>query len=198
MRLHPETYAFRLEIGLSDDDECASLVDTMAIRPRMTMGSFIAYARSTLALSQRQFGEALHASHRTATRWDAGHSQPSEVSLRKLAAMLLPVNRELAVECAAHMGKTLVDLGLEAPPPPPAPPPAPYTSVDLVDIVVCAAAEAWDGSPRAMRSLLHVAFRRAREMGLKVEQVEAALAPSSPPPASKPAGTRSGAPRTPA
>jgi hypothetical protein len=139
----------------------------------------LAASRLALSMSQRQFGPALGSSHRTATRWDAGLSRPSPPELRRLAGLLLPIDPALAAEAAAHMGDTLESLGL-ATPQPPAPLLAPATSPhDLADIVVCAAAEASDVSPRTMRSLLHVAFRRAREVGLTVEQVEQALAPAA-------------------
>jgi hypothetical protein len=51
------------------------------------------------------------------------------------------------------------------------------TTRDLVDAVVCAGAEVSDASPRALRPVLHVAFKRALELGLSVEEVTAALAP---------------------
>jgi DNA-binding transcriptional regulator YiaG len=161
-------------IGLQNADMCANMAYAVAIRPTMTVRLLLTHARHALGMSQREFGYALGSSHRTATRWDAGQSSPADFELRRLVELLQPVNRDLAVECAAHLGETLVDLGLEAPPPPP---PLPFTTNDLVDVVLCAAAEAADASPRSMRSVLHVAFRRARQMGLDVRQVEAALAP---------------------
>src|SRR5579859_7114131 len=155
----------------------------MAIRPTQSVHALLGAARSALGMTQKEFGEALGVSHRTATRWDAGKAEPADFQLRTLAGLLLPVSRALAVECAAQNHESLVDLGLEKPPappapppPPPPPPPLPYTTDDLVDIVVCAAAEATDASPRAVRQLLHVAFRRARDVGLTVQQVESALA----------------------
>jgi transcriptional regulator with XRE-family HTH domain len=157
------------------------------VKPTLPLGNLLAEARTKLHMSQAQFGLALGASQRTATRWDAGQSQPGLGQLRRLAELLVPVDAALATEAAAHLGDTLESLGLVAPPSPqrPAPPAAPPQ--DLVDIVVCAAAEASDVSPRSMRPLLHVAFRRAREVGLTVEQVEQALAPpaAKAPPAKK-------------
>ena len=41
--------------------------------------------------------------------------------------------------------------------------------------MVCAAAEAMGAAPPAVRPVLLVAFRRAREVGLNVEEVERAL-----------------------
>ena len=146
------------------------------------MGHLLALAQNRLGMSQRQFGPALDASHRTASRWATGRSSPSDYSLRKLAALLLPVDRGLAEEAAAHVHETLEELGLVPPPPPPGPPPPPpkppVTAADLVDAVVCAGAEASDASPRALRPVLYVAFKRARELGLSVDDVEKALAPA--------------------
>jgi hypothetical protein len=131
-------------------------------------------------MSQREFGPALGASHRTASRWDAGKSSPAEHHLRLLVRLLAPVNPSLANEAAAHIGETLESLGFAAPSAQPATlaqSALAGPAKDLVDIVVCAAAEASDTPPRAMRSLLYVAFRRARQIGLTTEQVEQALAP---------------------
>jgi DNA-binding XRE family transcriptional regulator len=148
------------------------------IKPQRSLGHLLSDARNKLSMSQRTFGPALGASHRTATRWDAGHAYPAPWELRKLAELLVPVDTALAAEAAAHIGETLESLGLVAPSPPPTAAPRSTPPEDLVDVVVCAAAEASDVSPRAMRSLLHVAFRRARQVGLTVEQVEQALAPA--------------------
>jgi transcriptional regulator with XRE-family HTH domain len=150
------------------------------IKPKLPIGNLLSDARHKLGMSQSQFGLALGSSHRTATRWDAGQSLPGDHELRRLAELLLPLDVALATEAAAHTGDTLESLGLVSPQPPPRPAPPLTPSEDLVDIVVCAAAEASDVSPRSMRPLLHVAFRRAREVGLTVEQVEQALAPASP------------------
>jgi transcriptional regulator with XRE-family HTH domain len=134
-------------------------------------------ARRKLGMSQREFGPALGSSHRTASRWDAGHSRPSPEDLARLAAMLLPVDHALAAEAASHAGETLESLELVAPLPPAAAPLATPTPEHLIDAVVCAAAEAHDCSPRAIRATLFAAFRRARQVGLTVEAVEMALAP---------------------
>jgi transcriptional regulator with XRE-family HTH domain len=153
----------------------------MAKKPERSVSHLLSDARRALNMVQREFGSALGASHRTATRWDAGKSVPAEHHLRTLTELLYPVDRALAAEAAAHVGETLESLGLEAPPAPPAPPIAPPKARpadgDLADIVVCAAAEATDVSPRAVRSVLYVAFRRACQLGLTVEAMERALAP---------------------
>jgi hypothetical protein len=136
-------------------------------------------------MTQREFGAAVGASHRTAVRWDAGHASPGPSDLRAMAALVLPHDRDLAIEIAASMHETLQSLGLEAPPPPPPaplPPPLPRPAAeDLVDILVCAAVEATGQPPAAMRPLIYRLFKRAREVGLETRDVERALQP--PPPA---------------
>jgi len=61
--------------------------------------------------------------------------------------------------------------------PPPPPPKPPVTTRDLVDAVLCAAAESSDASPRALRPVLQVAFQRAHDLGLTVDEVARAFAP---------------------
>lgn len=96
---------------------------------------------------------------------------------------VFPVDRELAAEMAEAAGTTLEALGLV--PARAAPAPAPASAADelrasaraekIVDSVVCAASEAMDVLPRAIRPALLAAFTRTRELGLSVESVEQAL-----------------------
>ena len=155
----------------------------MAPKPQLPLRHVLSLARARLGMSQREFGPALFLSHRTASRWDTGRSVPVASTLRHLAALLVPVDLALAQEVAAHANETLEELGLVAPAPPPEaprpPPRPPVTADDLVDAVLCAVAEASDVSPRALRPVLHAAFKRARELGLTVDEVEAALAPAN-------------------
>jgi DNA-binding transcriptional regulator YiaG len=146
----------------------------MSRKPQLSLGHMLSLARNRLRMSQREFGPALNASHRTASRWDTGRSTPGVPELRRLAALLLPVDRALAEEAAAHANETLEELGLVAAA---APARSPVTARDLVEAVLCAGAEAADASPRALRPVLHAAFKRARELGLSVDEVETALAP---------------------
>jgi transcriptional regulator with XRE-family HTH domain len=148
----------------------------MATKPQLPLQHVLSLARARLGMSQREFGPALLLSHRTASRWDTGRAVPDAGTLRHLATLLVPVDLALAQEVAAHANETLEELGLVAPAPPPQAPRPPVTAHDLVDAVLCAGAEASDASPRALRPVLHAAFRRARELGLTVDEVEAALA----------------------
>ncbi|HEX8792592.1 MAG TPA: hypothetical protein VF765_16705 [Polyangiaceae bacterium] len=90
---------------------------------------------------------------------------------------------QLAEALALKSATTLERLGLVRPVPPPAPPlPPPVPSPPqpplerLVDIVVCAVADVLDLAPRAARPALLAGVRRARELGLKLEEMEQALA----------------------
>jgi|HubBroStandDraft_2_1064218.scaffolds.fasta_scaffold70474_2 hypothetical protein len=127
-------------------------------------------------MSQAQFGPALGASHRTAVRWDSGRSDPGGEAFCKLAALLVPHDLALAADAAAYAGETLESLGLVVPPPPPAPPPARSKPEVLIDAVLCAAANQAGAVPETMRPILLAAFRRAREVGLSLEEAERALA----------------------
>ncbi len=141
-------------------------------------------------MTQAEFGAALEASHRSAVRWESSQASPSEHAIHLLVQRLLPVDRALAEEAASHIGDTLESLGLVPPPEPPPPPPPQAPSPppppprpkaqDLVDIVVCAVANFNGAVPNTLRPMLYTAFRRAREIGLTVEEVEEALAPEAP------------------
>ncbi len=132
-------------------------------------------------MSQKDFGYAVGSSHRSAVRWDAGQSTPGEHELRKLAGLLYPNERDLAVEVSAAAGETLESLGLEAPPPlPPPPPPAPVVRPeDLVEIVVLTAVEQTGATPADARRWLHAVFKRALDIGLTTEVTEKALRPAA-------------------
>jgi transcriptional regulator with XRE-family HTH domain len=152
----------------------------MPRQPQLSLRQMLSLARSRLGMSQREFGPALFASHRSASRWETGHSAPDSAGLRRLAELLVAVDRGLAEEAAAHANETLEGLALVAPAVVPEPPRPPVAARDLAEAVLCAAAEAGDTSPRALRPVLHAAFKRARELGLSVGEVELALAPADP------------------
>jgi DNA-binding XRE family transcriptional regulator len=156
-------------------------------------------ARDVLHMNQRELGEALGLSRRTIQRWDHGHGSPDSLDLAKLAALVHPRDASLAAQIAKAGATTLEKLGLATPAPPvaavapPAPPPPPPPH--LTDTVVCAAAEALDVPPPAVRPVLLAAFRRARVAGLRVEDVEAALSALLEPASVAPPGVAKGAKR---
>ncbi len=152
----------------------------MAIQTHRPVRELLIYARQTLGMTQKEFGQALGASHRTASRWEGGRSYPYGTELIKLAAMVYPKDARLAAELAAAKGQTLEGLGIVAPPAPAPPPPLPPLPVRLlVDSVVCAAADALETAPVTLRVALLAAFRRARELRLSIDDVESALAPAA-------------------
>jgi len=123
-------------------------------------------ARRTLILGQKDVGDLLGVSRRTVQRWAATHTGVDPAQLATLAKAVYPRDPALAEKLARAAGTTTLALGFGAPARPPA-----Y----LVDVVVCAAAEALTVPPTAVRPALLAAFRRAREVGLRVEDVEHAL-----------------------
>jgi len=143
----------------------------------------IVLAQRALGMSHDAFGTALGSSKRTAARWAQGSSQPTIDQVRRLAALVYPRDAELSAQLATAAGETLESLGIVAPTPvaapvlaaspPPPEPPLPATLV--VQAVVCAAADALQVPPSAVRGALLAAFRMARELRLQVEDVEAAL-----------------------
>ncbi len=134
--------------------------------------------------SQGALGTLLGSSERSGQRWERGKAAPMREQLHQLAALVFPRDAGLAAEIAAATGSTLEQLEIVRPSPPPAvpappplpPPPPPPDPVHIVDTVVCAAAEAMQLMPDAIRPALRAAFRRARLAGLSVEAVDTALA----------------------
>jgi transcriptional regulator with XRE-family HTH domain len=152
---------------------------SMPFRPHRPLIELLVRARQALEMTQKEFGLALDASHRTASRWEADRSTPDAAQRSKLAAMVYPKDAQIADELAASAGETLESLGIVKPPPPPPPAPPPQLPTPLlVDSVVCAAADVMQSAPATLRAALHSAFRRARELRLSVEDVERALAPA--------------------
>jgi transcriptional regulator with XRE-family HTH domain len=133
-------------------------------------------ARQALGVTQQGLGDVLHVSKRTVVRYQAGASVPSAFQLHPLARAVYARDPELASEIAEAAGTSLTRLGIAPPEPPPA---RPQPSVrDLVDSVVCAAAEAIAATPQAVRPALLAAFDRAASVGLTVDEVRDALRPA--------------------
>jgi hypothetical protein len=155
---------------------------TAAPRARSTR-ELVALAQRALGMTHAKFGVALGASQRTSARWAAGQSSLTPRQLGEVARLVHARDAGLAAEIARAAGESLESLGIVGPPPP-APPAAPAkTSPDAkaarrfaVDSVVCAAAEAIDVGPAAVRQALLAALTRARQMGLRAEEVEEVLA----------------------
>jgi hypothetical protein len=139
----------------------------------------LARSQVALGLPHREFGPLLGSSLRTAERWAAQRSTPTPTQLAQLTRHVHARDPALAAELAAALGGSLESLGIVAPAAATIAAAAP--AARLVDIVVCAAAEAIDASPRAMRLALHAALASARSLGLDLATLEDALAPRTPP-----------------
>jgi transcriptional regulator with XRE-family HTH domain len=134
-------------------------------------------ARISARLSQAQLGAALGLSKRTMGRVERRQSRLAVSEVIALARLTHPHDLDLARELAAAASETPESLGLTT-----SNPMLTLPTKLVVDAVVCAAAEALAIAPGPVRLALHAAFKRAREMRLTLEDVEAALAPPAPPP----------------
>jgi DNA-binding XRE family transcriptional regulator len=129
-------------------------------------------ARRALRMTQQQFATHINSSKRTVQRWEAGHSTPDAVELRRIADAVRPHDADLAAHVEAWAPTPPATPAIPATPPPvvSAPPPAPVvyapqaplvpTSV-LVNAVVGATVEASGLKPSEVRTLLLAAFREA-------------------------------------
>lgn len=152
----------------------------MTVRMQRPKSVLLMEARRSLGLSREKFGELLGYSKRTVARWEVGRSSLWAQGMHQLAGHVHPLDAQLAQEIAMAGGATLEQLGIVRPPAAPAPPP-PLAGYVLVDAIVCVAADALKAVPETVRLALLASFRRARELRMTVEDVEAALA--GPPPA---------------
>ncbi len=144
-------------------------------------------ARMALGMSQRKLADAIGSSISTVARMEGGRSRPSAPQYTTLAALLYPVDPDLAHDAAAYCGSTLESLGIVKPAPPPAPvvtpAPPPLPTRVLADAVVYAAAEslgASSGGFERVRAALRAAFAHARDLRLDPADVVEALTPAAP------------------
>lgn len=150
-------------------------VCAMSLPDADTAVSLVLQAQEALGMSLSSVGKVMGLSRRTMSRWmrDRGTSMyPSRAEA--LARAVHPRDADLAARIAAAGGLTLAHLGLKTT----AETTLEQTASMRVDAVVCAAAETLDASPRAVRPALLAALRRAREVGLSLDQLEAWLAAS--------------------
>ncbi len=135
----------------------------------MVITSHVTRAQFALGMTQKDLGEFLGSSLRTAQRWAVGRSHPSVEQLKRLAIAVYPRDASLAAEIAAAASETTESLGLTASA-------APSELVTLrVQAVILAAAEALDISPRLARKALRAAFERAHDANLAVGDVREVL-----------------------
>jgi hypothetical protein len=128
-------------------------------------------ALSTLDIHGKDLAAALHVSPRTMSRWRSGTHRPTRDQLHALVRSVHPRDAALASEIAAAMGEALSTI-VPAPPPTVAPVDELYNRVDGL---VCAAAEAMNVPPAAVRPALAAAFGRARAMQMSLDAIATAL-----------------------
>jgi hypothetical protein len=151
-------------------------------------------ARRLVAHSNREFALLTGASLRTVERYSHNGGISDISQTHKLIAAVHPKNPDLANQLAAAAGTTLEALGVVKPaptiapaqaasPPPPAvvvaPPPSPSipeARPEHADLVLFAAANALDMSPRALRPAVAAAFAKAKELGVSVGSLADLLA----------------------
>ncbi len=152
-------------------------------QPTMTYQQIMSRLMDSLHVNQTGLARLLGVSTRTVARHWRGGGVLLPSTAEQLARAAHPHDRALAVELAGRAGKTLVQLGLEAPPAPAAPAaPAPERAPralhrHVVDAVVSVAAEALQSPPQAVRAAVLAAFDRATALGMSAEDVVAALTP---------------------
>jgi hypothetical protein len=145
-------------------------------------------ARWYLRVSQGALGELLGVSQRTGQRWETTGATPSGDQWIDLARRIHPHDVALSNALARKAGHTLRSLGLPSSPSKtvqgtsgksasaPGLSTASARSVEhagpeIVDSVVCAAAEAMGVMPSAIRPALQAAFVRMQKLGLEVDEV---------------------------
>jgi transcriptional regulator with XRE-family HTH domain len=156
----------------------------MPFTPGPEVNPLFVRARMALGLTQKELGERLGASVRTANRWEGGQAHPDLRQIAELARAVFPKDAALAEGLARECGTTLVDLGLTTAPSAAAAPPArAFPPVGLViDSVLLAAIDAaarHDEPSLSERAIivgvLRAAFARARGLGLTLAEVDDAL-----------------------
>ena len=143
-------------------------------------------ARSELNLDNQRLADLVGSSLRTVERYNEKQGGLNDRSHNEsLIHAIHPKNPELAFELAEACGTRLEALGLVPPkrtePAPPPTPPRPAARPEHADSVVCAAADALNISPAAVRPAVAAAFAKANALGMSVEDLLQLLQPSARP-----------------
>ena len=144
----------------------------------------VARAQRLLGVSNEALGALAGLSRRTVTRWYAKHSPVTAISLGDLAPHVYPHDAALASEMHDIAAAFAARLHLPAPPPLPSPPEAAIpeaTRALFTGAVVLAACDAMASAPRVGRAGIAAAVKKARELGLTLEDLDAGLSPPSKP-----------------
>jgi hypothetical protein len=129
-------------------------------------------------LEHDQAAEVLFVSSRTIGRYVAGDSVPPHDKLLRLSRAVAPHDGALASQLARAAGVVTQESTVS-----PAAPAAATATLDvpvarLVEVVVCAAADAIDAPPRTARAAIAAALVSARSLGLSIDAIIAALVPA--------------------
>jgi hypothetical protein len=143
----------------------------------MALGETLYRVQRTLNLNQKELARLMGCSSRTIIRYYKRGGVLAPNTYAELAAACHPHDVALAAHLAQEAGKTLVSMGLQSSPaghgdsPAVAPRGPSPSGKHLVDSIVCAAAEAMQTPPHAMRPALMAAFERAFALGMTAEEV---------------------------
>jgi hypothetical protein len=148
---------------------------TPATRPIIQL---VLEARRALHMNQRELAEAVGVSERTGQRW-AAHGGVPYACFPDLIRLVHPVNVDLAAEIATSRGIGMESLGLATAAPATSAPASRWEAAGLpakalADSVVCAAASAAKLPPDDQRAPLLAAFKRAKELDMSDDDVNAA------------------------
>ena len=133
--------------------------------------------RRALGMTAVDAAALMGASRRTSQRWSAGRSTPGIHGLYALAVAVLPKDAKLAARIHAAAVEEAASIRMTLPPLTTSEPSAKPTVAErrAVDTVLCAAADAMNLAPRAVRPGLLAALLRAREESLGIDAMIAAL-----------------------
>jgi hypothetical protein len=151
--------------------------------------ALLSRAHTALGITGTDLAKLLGMSRRTISRWYGRRTSIGSMALGQLAPHVYAHDPALAERMHAYVAERMASLRLPPPPPLPVPQPAvrpastdePPSAVTAasqqlrVDAVVFAACDAMDAAPRAARVGLAAAVRRARELGVSLEEIERAL-----------------------
>ena len=138
----------------------------------LTFGDRVREARKALKISQEALADRAGVSRRTVIRWELDRGTPNPDDLAKVLTIIHAHHADHAEAIAVAAGKSLAGFGLASP----AGNARPAVPPDHVgDGIVAVAAEVLDASPRLVRPALVAALRRARALGLTIEEAERCL-----------------------
>ncbi len=135
-----------------------------------------------LQWTQKEMFERTGVSSRTLSRWRLEGKPPSAKTIAKLLRVVAPIDREAASWLAEASRVAMPNVASATPATPSSGAGGGAASTDTeaerlrVDSIVCVAADAMNLSPKAVRPALRAAFLRARDLGVSIDAIAAAMA----------------------